>query len=356
MCLGEDLSEEKDKSVTKRTLKNGEGYEHPREFAKVTVNITGKVQGASEPFDHRQGLEFVLGEGTISEPMPLAAGVELAIVKMKKAEHAQILIKPEHAFGSKGLQHGNVNIPPNATVQYDVELVNFENLKESWELSAEEKIEEARRFKERANGAFVKAHYQAAEKSYKYMLKLLENEDVDAEGEQEKNAERRTLRLVAHANLAQTYLKLCVDREAIVHADKVLEIDPNHAKALFRKGVALERLEDYEGAKTAFKSLLVIEPENRAAQQSLAMCEDRIKKQLSSEKKLYQKLFQQFAAREEDDYDKLERERAEKAKEERAAAAASKAQRKAEKERMKAQHKHDDKKCDSCESEEEMES
>lgn len=73
-------------------------------------------------FEDRR-LTFVLGEG---EDHGVVEGVELALEKMEKEEKAEITVEPKYGYGSKGSEeHG---IPPNATLQYDVEMIELKKV------------------------------------------------------------------------------------------------------------------------------------------------------------------------------------------------------------------------------------
>lgn len=54
----------------------------------------------------------------------------------------------------------------------------------------------------------------------------------------------KTLRL----NIAQAYIKLNKNYDAIDNCNKVLKDDPSNMKALYRRGVALRKNEDFDKA------------------------------------------------------------------------------------------------------------
>lgn len=58
----------------------------------------------------------------------LIEGLDLAILKMKTGELAEVIIKPQYAFGTNepSSPHYNPAVPANATVIYIVELIQFE--------------------------------------------------------------------------------------------------------------------------------------------------------------------------------------------------------------------------------------
>lgn len=87
----------------------------------VVVHVTGKFEGRT--FEDRD-VTFVVGE---ADEAGITAGVEKAAKKSKKGEKSKLVVKPKYAYGTEGnLQYG---IPPDATVEYEVELKSFELVK-----------------------------------------------------------------------------------------------------------------------------------------------------------------------------------------------------------------------------------
>lgn len=84
---------------------------------------------------------------------------------MKKGEKATLVCSPEYAYGDKG---SPPKIPANATLNFDVELLDFKDKKkEKWEFSDEEKMAEANKFKASGNDHFKKGDFKAATSDYK---------------------------------------------------------------------------------------------------------------------------------------------------------------------------------------------
>ena len=53
----------------------------------------------------------------------LPAGLELALMKMKVGEKAEVVVQPQYAFGEAASQQPLAVVPPRSTVVYTVELV-----------------------------------------------------------------------------------------------------------------------------------------------------------------------------------------------------------------------------------------
>lgn len=107
--------------------------------------------------------------------------------------------------------------------------------------------------------------------------------------------EKKTLLLSANLNLALCYLKINDYPEARSAATAAIELDPANEKAFFRRGQALLNIGDAEVAVDDFKKVLELEPNNKAAQNQLTVCQNIIKQQLQKEKKIYANMFDKFA-------------------------------------------------------------
>ncbi|XP_046394110.1 peptidyl-prolyl cis-trans isomerase FKBP4 isoform X2 [Ischnura elegans] len=283
---GEDLSPKKDGGIIREQIVKGEGYSTPNDGALVEVHIIGRHDGRE--FENRD-VKFTIGEGDEEGIFP---GLERALEKFKKGEKSLLKMKPQYAFKDKG--HAEYNIPPNAEVEYEVELKNFEKAKESWELDCDGKLEQAGLFKEKGTNYFKAGKIDKALKQYKKIIKFIEHE-TGFEGD--KNTERRAVLLATHLNLAMCYLKLDECVEARDQCNKALEIDSQNVKGLFRRGQALLNIGEPELGRKDFEEVLKIEPNNKAAANQIILCAKKIKEQKQNEKKIYANMFEKFAER-----------------------------------------------------------
>jgi FK506-binding protein 4/5 len=76
----------------------------------------------------------------------------MALEKMKKKERVEVKLAPKYAFGSGGKPEKGV--PPNTWVTYEIDLHTFERAKESWQMDAEMKVEQAKIFKDKGTDFF----------------------------------------------------------------------------------------------------------------------------------------------------------------------------------------------------------
>jgi len=219
-------------------------------------------------------------------------GVEIALQRFLSGEKSRLIIKSKYAFKEQG--NPEYNIPPNADVEYEVELKNFEKEKNLWSMKPSEKIEQARMQKEKATKFLTSDKINIAIKVYPKVHKYL-NTASDFEDDPSLKEERNSILIATHLNLALCYLKTNEPHLARDECTKALELDPQNEKALFRRGQAHIGLASPEIAIKDFQEVLKIQPKNTAASKQILVCQSLIKKQLDKEKKLYANMFDKFA-------------------------------------------------------------
>jgi len=124
------------------------------------------------------------------------------------------------------------------------------------------------------------------------------------EGDKVKKAEVRQLQALVNGNVAQAYLKQEKYKDALAACDVALGIEPENTKVLFRKASALYATSDTEGARTALKAIIKVEPTHAAARkllQEVKQKEDASKTKLfegQKQKKQLQKATEEFKQKE----------------------------------------------------------
>ncbi|XP_069920629.1 inactive peptidyl-prolyl cis-trans isomerase FKBP6 isoform X3 [Oryctolagus cuniculus] len=140
-------------------------------------------------------------------------GMELGLLSMRRGELARFLFTPTYAYGALGCPP---LIPPNTTVLFEIELLDFLDSAESDTFCA-------------LSAALLLLHRRSA-----------------APGEQHLVEAAKLLVLL---NLSFTYLKLERPAPALCYGEQALDIDDKNTKALFRCGQACLLMTEYEKAR-----------------------------------------------------------------------------------------------------------
>ncbi|TQE12382.1 hypothetical protein C1H46_002035 [Malus baccata] len=276
-----------DKKVIKKILKEGEGYERPNEGAVVKLKLIGKLQDGKEFLKkgHAEGedlFEFKTDEEQVID------GLDRAVLTMKKGEVALLTIAPEYAFGSSESQQELAVVPPNSTVNYEVELASFEKDKESWDMNTEEKIEAAGKKKEEGNALFKAGKHARASKRYEKAVKYI---DYDSSFSEEAKKQAKVLKVACNLNDAACKLKLKDYKQAEKLCSKVLELEGRNVKALYRRAQAYIQLADLDLAELDIKKALEIDPNNRDVKLEHKTLKEKMKEYNKKEAKFYGNMF-----------------------------------------------------------------
>ena len=165
---GEDISPDHDGSITKSIIVNGEQYNCPSENAPVTVHAVGSYNG--RVFYDRE-LTFLLGEGAEHE---LPEGVDRAIRRINKGEKCRIILKGSRFTYGKDAPAA-FNLPSSAELVFTLFLKDFEKVKLNWELTDEEKVQEAEKIRLRGNQFLKEGKLKLALNKYLSVVNLLEH-------------------------------------------------------------------------------------------------------------------------------------------------------------------------------------
>ena len=115
-----DVSTAKDGGVTKKVLAKGIGDERPEKGDEVVVHYTGTLLDGTKfdsSVDRGDPFKFRLGLGQVIK------GWDVGVAGMRVGDKRRLTIPPAMAYGKKGVKGA---IPGNATLIFDVELVNVQ--------------------------------------------------------------------------------------------------------------------------------------------------------------------------------------------------------------------------------------
>ncbi|XP_005091067.1 peptidyl-prolyl cis-trans isomerase FKBP4 isoform X2 [Aplysia californica] len=278
---GEDVSPGKDGGIIRSTLAEGSGFQSPNDYASVTASFSVKLNG--KVLLNESSVNFTLGE---SDDPKITKGLEAAIKKMKLKEKSRFTMAPQYCYGKEG--NKELDIPGDATLVYEVELVSFEKAKAVYEMENAEKLEQAEIRKAKGTDFFKKGLTEKALANYNTILDYLDSEST-LDGEEKTR--RDALVLAARLNLAACQLKLGDNPSVIEHCNEALEIQKDSAKAYFRRAQAHQNRKDFDLAIEDYQEVIALEPNNKAAKNQMIVCKKEQQAAYQKEKKLYANMF-----------------------------------------------------------------
>ncbi|KAF7284399.1 peptidyl-prolyl cis-trans isomerase Fkbp12 [Rhynchophorus ferrugineus] len=106
-------------SVQVQTITPGDGSTFPKTGQTVVVHYTGTLQNGNK-FDSSRDrgtpFKFRIGKGEVIR------GWDEGVAQMSVGQRAKLICSPDYAYGKRG--HPGI-IPPNATLIFDVELLEI---------------------------------------------------------------------------------------------------------------------------------------------------------------------------------------------------------------------------------------
>lgn len=229
-----------------------------------TVFYDTKIDNDGDP------LEFSSGEGLVPE------GLEMCCRLMLPGEVALVTCPPDYAYDKFPRP---ANVPEGAHVQWVIELLGFETPKDWTGFNFRQIMDDVEKIKGTGNRLFKEGKFELAKAKYEKVLREFNhvNPQDDEEGKEFSNA-----RNLLYLNVAACLLKLGECRKSIESCNKVLDANPAHVKALYRRGMAYMELGDFEEARNDFNKMITVdkssEPNAKAALLKLKQKEQEIER------------------------------------------------------------------------------
>lgn len=240
--------------------------------------------GGRTVFDSRSNggepIVFASGEGVVPE------GLEASVRLMLPGELALINSASKYAYDKFPRPP---YIPEGASVQWEVELLDFESAKDWTGLNFQEIMAEADSIKTTGNRLFKEGKYELAIAKYEKVLRDFKHVNPDGDEEAKELQDTNNSLLL---NVAACYQRLHEYIKSIETCNKVLEGNPHHVKGLFRRGNAYMELGDFDEARADFKQMIAID--NTTAADANAALQKLKKKEQEAElkaKKQFKGLF-----------------------------------------------------------------
>ncbi|XP_043724455.1 peptidyl-prolyl cis-trans isomerase PASTICCINO1 isoform X1 [Telopea speciosissima] len=267
-----------DGRLIKRRIRDGRGefpMDCPLHDSLLRVHYKGMLMNEERSvfYDTRvdnngHPLEFSSGEGRVPE------GFEMCVRLMLPGEMALVTCPPDYAYDKFARP---ADVPEGAHVQWEIELLDFKMPKDWTGLNFKSIMDEAEKIKNTGNCLFKEGKYELAKAKYEKVLREFNhvNPQDDEEGKIFLNS-RNSL----HLNVAACYLKMGDCRKSIEACNKVLDTNPVHVKALYRRGMAHMGAGDFQDARDDFTTIISIdkssEPDATAALLKLKQKEQEV--------------------------------------------------------------------------------
>ena len=204
------------------------------------------------------------------------------VCSMKQGEKCRLEITDHDLLLESGqlLKQLNVAVlPVGYKVVYTIHMMSFERGRDLWELSDQDRLEIAKRHKEAGGELFKLEKTRGASICYSKALKYLipVDPDIQLEVQQLQDYEKEifSLQSTLMLNLAACQLKFQQYPLVVRNCTRVLSMEPENVKALYRRGQALTMMNDFDGAREDLTKAKKLEPSNRAIDEQLKLLESR---------------------------------------------------------------------------------
>eukprot|EP01059_Diplonema_ambulator_P026104 TRINITY_DN4328_c0_g1_i1.p1 TRINITY_DN4328_c0_g1~~TRINITY_DN4328_c0_g1_i1.p1 ORF type:complete len:437 (+),score=204.14 TRINITY_DN4328_c0_g1_i1:34-1311(+) len=256
-----DISKNKDGSVMKKTLKDGNGWDTPSYESACTFTIS---TNGSEPKEV---------QATIGEATDLLPEVELALETMKKGEVCKIMLA-----GSE--------------VEHELVLKNFEGAKQVYGVPYDERLTEAGKRKDQGNDFYKAKRVALAIRKYEKAIEFLDDETStdDAQKQVLKSTKVPLYTNLAAAQLFENNFKKCIET-----CGKALDIEPENTKALLRRAKAYNGVDSWTECRRDLDKLLDIDPKNADGAKELEKLKKKMKAQDAKDKQRFGNMFAKLA-------------------------------------------------------------
>lgn len=280
-----------DGQVVKRRIRDGQGefpIDCPLQDSLLRIHYKGFLpeNGGLVFYDSRKDnvggepITFGSGEGLVPE------GLEMCVKLMLPGELALVTSTSEYAYDK--FPRPDL-VPEGASVQWEVELVDFEKAKDWTGLTFQQIMDDADKIRAIGNRLYKEGKYSLANVKYEKVLR--EFNHVNPQDDEEGKTFVQT-RYLLYLNVAACHQKLGDHVKAIESCNKVLDENPQHVKALYRRGMSYMAVGDFDEARADFNAMMTydmtVESDVKAALLKLKRKEQETE---ANARKQYQGLF-----------------------------------------------------------------
>ncbi|BFZ01273.1 hypothetical protein BsWGS_04312 [Bradybaena similaris] len=266
--------------LKKKVLIAGKGvHTRPNNGDIVTVKVDGQLPDGTH-VDTGE-ITFNLNDGDV------ILAFDLAVALMEQGETCELYTSERYAYGSLGREP---DIPKDTSITYTLELVNIAPSPAITEMSYDQRLKIGEAKRERGNYLFGRTDYSGAINSYTRAVKLLDNPELNDGIDESCRSVLTESWVKCYNNLAACQLKIDAVDSAIKSCEKVLSVQKDNVKALFRLGKAYGVKGEVDDAIGYIRRALKLEPESKLMQQEMLNLTRRKNKETATEKELYQRM------------------------------------------------------------------
>ncbi|KAL6574664.1 hypothetical protein OROMI_011949 [Orobanche minor] len=200
----------------------------------------------------------VLGDGRlikrrVRDGRGVPEGFEMCTRLMLPGEIALVTCPPDYAYDKFPRPP---EVPEGAYIQWEIELLDYEKQKDWTGFNFREIMNDVEKIKGTGNRLFKEGKYELAKAKYEHCHVLREFNHVNPQDDDE-GKEFSDTRNLLHLNVAACWLKMGEFRKSIEACNKVLDTNPVHSKALYRRGMAYMAAGDFEEARADFSKMMM---------------------------------------------------------------------------------------------------
>ncbi|XP_062516611.1 peptidyl-prolyl cis-trans isomerase FKBP8-like [Corticium candelabrum] len=268
--------------LKKKVLQKGKGEDtKPKPPQIVTINLEERLEDGTVVIEKRE-ISFTVSEG---EALP---AVDMTVCLMCLDEVVLVESDARFAYAEPGLPP---HIPPNARMQFKIELTKVEPAETAFDQPMESFVAKLEQRRVEGNNLFKQGNYQRAVIVYKKVISRLESVNLTKGYSEDKEAEIvRPLKISSLNNFAAACLHVEMYKEAIESCDQVLAIDQDNSKAHFRKAKALASVGQLEESIESFQRAQRLEPKDSLIHRQLRAAQQELSRQNREQRAMYAKM------------------------------------------------------------------
>ncbi|GFR22335.1 peptidylprolyl isomerase [Trichonephila clavata] len=273
-------------SFKKKIIKKGLGPDtYPLRGDIVTADIS--LYAKDSLIEKNKDIKFIVGD------LDVLQGIDLVSHLMEKEEKAKVIIPPKLAYGEKGCFP---YVASDTDIECDIEIKEVQHVDIN-SLSVSEKLKYGNDKRLRGNYFYDRGDFVDSVHCYERAIAYLDSIHDCSGMSTEESQSIVDMRIKVHNNMAAAHLKLSAYSAGLHSVELVLKVQPKNVKALFRKAMILGAQGFTDEAIVCLRFAASLEPDTKIIQVELNKFENKRKKEVQSQKAMYQRMFPQTSPR-----------------------------------------------------------